>query len=238
MSYENVNIGNSVFKGFNDKHGLMICGYEWGFSKADQEELNSESYQAPTEEIEHTFANKARHFGDIANKWRYDNTIKKWFELWGFPLNLEELGGDFEKSIVQTNWANTQGHSLSNSDYDKLLQREQVDNFLYHVEAFEPKIIMFMGSKMMDYLQYSDILERFKSIMGNNLEDRYIIQKDSISTKFKVHFQSFEKCEVIGLPHPSGSQGLSHEYIEQFKPEISKILNAYIEERGFESPSK
>ena len=31
-----LNLGNSLFKGYNDKHGLMICGYEWGWSKADE----------------------------------------------------------------------------------------------------------------------------------------------------------------------------------------------------------
>lgn len=31
------NIGNSVFPEFNDNRGLMLCGYEWGFSKSDQD---------------------------------------------------------------------------------------------------------------------------------------------------------------------------------------------------------
>ena len=25
-----LNLRNSIFAGFNDKNGLMICGYEWG----------------------------------------------------------------------------------------------------------------------------------------------------------------------------------------------------------------
>lgn len=30
-----LNLGNSLFQGYNDQNGLMICGYEWGWSKAD-----------------------------------------------------------------------------------------------------------------------------------------------------------------------------------------------------------
>ena len=27
---QKLNLGNAIYKGFNDKNGLMICGYEWG----------------------------------------------------------------------------------------------------------------------------------------------------------------------------------------------------------------
>lgn len=27
---KSLNLANSIFAGFNDKNGLMICGYEWG----------------------------------------------------------------------------------------------------------------------------------------------------------------------------------------------------------------
>ncbi|MDE2387967.1 MAG: hypothetical protein KGN35_02610, partial [Betaproteobacteria bacterium] len=30
------NVGNSIFPGFNDKNGVMLCGYEFGYSKHDQ----------------------------------------------------------------------------------------------------------------------------------------------------------------------------------------------------------
>lgn len=32
-NFDHLNLGNSIFTGFNDKEGLMICGCEWGFSK-------------------------------------------------------------------------------------------------------------------------------------------------------------------------------------------------------------
>lgn len=233
MESKTLNLGNSIFQGFNDQHGLMICGYEWGFSKKDAQEQELGSWIEPSEEIEHTFANKARHWGDAANTWRYDNNIKKWFELWGLPLDTKELGSNFEKSIIQTNWANTQGHSINDDNADKFLLDEHVDNFLHHVEVLKPKVILFMGSKLMDYLQSPTVLAKFEDIMGKITTPRHIVQKDSSHTRFKIQFQSFENCEVVGFPHPSGSHGISYEYIELFRPEMNEILTRYMEERGF-----
>ena len=233
MAYQDLNIGNSIFDGFNDKNGIMICGSEWGFSKEDQKQFESGNELKPNEGIEYTFANKALYWGEVANTWSYDNAIKKWFELWGYPLDSHDLGGDFEKSFVQTNWAYTQGNSLKDSDPNKFLLPEQIDNFMHHVEVLKPKIIIFMGSKVMDYLQNSEVLPKFKAIMGDIVEDRQVIQKESSHTRFKVSFQKFEHCQVIGFPHPSGSRGIAHDYIKLFEPEMKKILNNYIEERGF-----
>lgn len=233
MKYKNLNLGNSIFEGINDQNGLMLCGYEWGFSKKDQQEQEQNIWAEPSEEVEHTFANKARNYGDVANTWRYDNTIKKWFELWGFPIDSEELGGNFEKSIVQTNWANTQGHSIDDSDFNKFLLDEHIDNFIHHIEVLKPKVIILMGSELINYLQNSTVLPRFVDIMGEVTEPKHVIQKESAHIRFKVHFQSFENCQVIGFPHPSGSRGISYNYIELFRPEMTKILSQYKNERGF-----
>ncbi|MEN8624742.1 hypothetical protein [Psychrobacter proteolyticus] len=134
MDYNDLNLGNSVFQGFNDKYGLMLCGYEWGFSKDDQQAQESGEWVEPNEEVKYTFANKAQHWGDVANTWRYDRNIKKWFELWGFPLDSQNLDDDFEKSIVQTNWADTQNHSIAQGT-NKFLSEEQIDNFINHITA-------------------------------------------------------------------------------------------------------
>lgn len=98
-----LNLANSIFPGFNDQNGLMICGYEWGWSKADEAAYEQGEYTLPEEKVEHTFANKALYYGERAKTWRYDNAIKTWFDLWGHPLNEQGLGGAFEKSLVQTN---------------------------------------------------------------------------------------------------------------------------------------
>ncbi|WP_169391766.1 MULTISPECIES: hypothetical protein [Psychrobacter] len=233
MKSKNLNLGNSIFKGFNDQDGLMICGYEWGMSKQDQKDSQDNNLVEPEIDIEHTFANKARYWGERANTWRYDNNIKQWFELWGFPLDSNELGGNFEKSLVQTNWADTQGHSIHDSDADKYIMPEHVDNFIYHVNALRPKVILLMGSKLIDYLQNPAVLPKFIEVMGDITERRTVIQKPSSGTKFRVHFQSFEHCKVVGLPHPSGSFGISYDYIASFKPELSAILTEYKNLRNF-----
>lgn len=231
MKSYDLNLGNSIFNGFNDQNGLMLCGYEWGFSKKDQQE--QDSWVELNEEVEHTFANKARNYGNVANTWRYDNNIKKWFELWGFPLDSEELGGDFEKSIVQTNWANTQGHSINDNDSNKFLLDEYINNFIHHIETLKPKVIILMGSDLIKYLQNPAVLPKFIEIMGEITKPKYVIQKKSSHTRFKVQFQSFKNCQVVCLPHPSGSRGISYDYIELFRPEMTDILSKYKEQRRF-----
>ena len=232
MDYNNLNLGNSIFDGLNDQNGLMICGYEWGFSKKDEQEPELGSWVEPSEKIAHTFANKARYHGDLASTWRYDNSIKKWFELWGFPLDNQELGSDFEKSIVQTNWADTQGHSIAQGT-NKFLLEEQIDNFIKHITVLKPRVIIFMGRNLIDYLQNPVVLPKFVEIMGEVTKRKQVVQKDSLGTRFKVFFQTFEHCQIICFPHPSGSHGISYEYIELFRPEMTKILSEYKNERGF-----
>lgn len=218
-----LNLGNSIFKGLNDHQGLMICGYEWGWSNEDDK---SNSDQAIDFSIDCTFSNKSRRYGISAKKWRYDNTIKKWFSLWGHPLNEEDLGTNFDKSIVQTNWANTANHNVSN--YSRFLEPNAVNNFINHIEQLRPKVIFFMGRNLIDYLRHPEVLNQFNSIVGKELEPLKMIQKHEYAgTKLKIFFQKFENCQIICLPHPSGSRGLSDEYISLYKNEIDQILKDF-----------
>ncbi|WP_418655495.1 hypothetical protein [Acinetobacter ursingii] len=65
----NLNLANSIFAGFNDKNGLMICGYEWGWSKEDQKLDESDSRPTVDMSIECTFSNKSLRYGPSANTW-------------------------------------------------------------------------------------------------------------------------------------------------------------------------
>lgn len=56
-----LNLGNAIFEGCNDKEGIMICGYEWGSSKSDQEQ--SEELEIDFS-IPCTFSNKALRYGE------------------------------------------------------------------------------------------------------------------------------------------------------------------------------
>ena len=94
-NFDHLNLGNSIFTGFNDKEGLMICGCEWGFSKKDQRDWENGTYEK-AQNVIHTFTDKTPVFGERANTWPYNNNIKKWFKLWGVPLDCTGLGGAFE----------------------------------------------------------------------------------------------------------------------------------------------
>lgn len=226
------NISNSIFPDFNDRNGLMICGYEWGWSKDDEADYENGEYVLPETEVPHTFANKALHYGKRAKTWPYDRNIRKWFELWGHPMDENGLGGAFEQSMLQTNWADTQGRSVN--EYEKFLSKEQVGNFIRHIEVFRPKLILFMGSRLLSYLNNPAVLPHFQQIAGKEVEPlKYTQKMFDKGTRFKVGFQKFENCQVVCLPHPSASRGLSHEYIGLFKPEMDKILTTYKTERDF-----
>lgn len=231
MKRKDANIANSIFPGFNDKHGIMFCGYEWGYDKEDQEadRLQAEPV-ASNSDIKVTFANKEPMYGDSARRWKYDNTIMTWFELWGHPLNRENEG-DFEKTIIQTNWCRSQAPNMGGEIKKKLRDEQNRENFLSHIEAFEPSVLFLFGSEMIEALQRSDILNRFKSVMGTH-ETPTRVQKDGMGTRFVISFQKFEKCNVISLPHPSGSRGLRNDYIKSFADEIGGIISEYRAKRS------
>ena len=220
-----LNIGNSIFEGLNDKKGLMICGYEWGYSKEDQrlDELGEDYFY--DKDADTIFSNKSPMHGERAFTWRYDNRIIKWFNIWGHTLVREGLGGDFEKCIIQTNWCNTEGNKIEESYYQKLTNPTQIDNFIYHIKTFEPSIIFFMGSEIIDILQDENVLNRFCEIMGNPKEKPYKVQKPFEGRRFKIGFQEFDKCKIISMPHPSSSRGLSDGYISLFTNECSTLIS-------------
>lgn len=231
---KDLNLANSLFCGFNDKESLMICGYEWGESKQDQE-LDKDGIQPIIDmSVECTFSNKSTRYGAAAFKWPYDKNIKKWFQFWGHPLNEESLGSDFDKCIIQTNWANTSNPNIKN--YSHFLEKEAVDNFIYHIEILRPKLILFMGSQLISLLRNIDVWYKFTAIVGQEIEPLKILQKTDLQgvRRFKVYFNKFEHCQVVCLPHPSSSRGLSDEYIKLFKPELEALISEYKKQKGIE----
>jgi hypothetical protein len=216
------NIGHSVFPGFNDKQGLVICGYEWGHSKNDQAiENDPERHQAILEHLDtiHTFASKA---------WDspYDRRIMKWFRMFGHPLGQESGQSDFDKTILQTNWSDDQGQAIS--DYEKFLAPTNVDNFLGIMREFEPSLMIFLGIGMMNYLNAPEVRPKFLKIFGNETQELVFKRNDDFEgKKFRLGFQKFERCNIIALPHPSGTIGLSDSYIELFADKIGGAIRDF-----------
>lgn len=216
-----LNLAHSEFP--EQQGGLMICGYEWGGGGNDDDdggERHSIDWQ-----VECTFANKQLRYGPNNLKEPYSNRIKKWLALWGHPLNYDNPG-EFEKSIIQTNWCDTQNPNMDN-DYTALWKPDQVQNFLGHVKYFSPNLIIFMGSKLIDALQYPTTLAQFEYLVGECKKPLKILQKPFEGRRFKVSFQTFEKCDVACFPHPSASMGLSDEYISLFNDEMRERLADY-----------
>jgi hypothetical protein len=222
-----LNLATGLFKGYNDKDGIMLCGYEWGYSKADRER---EEKQGPPvldfSKNDAVFSNKAAFYGECAKNFRYDQRIIKWFGLWGHPLSEEK--GAFEKTLVQTNWCDGCDHHVEGDYRDKLLAPDQVANFLKHVETLRPRLILFFGSRMIGILQDRRVIAPFQEIAGKIVpidgKPLLILRKDFQGQGFNVGFQDFERCQVVGLPHPAGTHGLSDDYIALFRQEIGSRI--------------
>ena len=221
------NIGNSIFPGFNDNQCLMLCGYEWGFSKSDQESLLIQ--ENTRSGVPHVFSNKAIEYGEAANGWRYDQRIIYWFELFGHKLSQRDVGGGFERCLLQTNWCDTQNHKMDGDYWSKLLEPSQIKNFIVHIEMFRPKLIFFFGSQIIRILQSNKVLPKFIENEGAMTEQLRFQKKEFSGRTFNIGFQSFENCKVVCFPHPSGSHGLRDDYIKLFAPDIGKILQEFRE---------
>ena len=57
-----LNLANSLFDGFNDQGGLMICGYEWG----EEANKNNTDTIEPDMSKDCTFSNKSMRYGEVA----------------------------------------------------------------------------------------------------------------------------------------------------------------------------
>lgn len=225
------NVATGIFDGFNNKQGIMLCGYEWGGNKAESTDLSVDASKVSNLGV--TFSNKAPFYGKEADSWPYDKKIIAWFKLWGHELSSNDIGGDFEKCLIQTNWCDTQANNMNGINYQgKLLAPDQVDNFIKHIAHFEPRILIFFGSSMGKFLNNPKVLPRFVEIVGKEFEKVQFQKMPYSGKRFKVGFQSFERCNVISLPHPSGSRGLSTEYINLFTPQIEKVLSDFKKFKG------
>jgi hypothetical protein len=102
-----------------------------------------------------------------------------------------------------------------------------VENFLFHIAELDPALIIFMGSVMIDILQQLPVKPRFMDIVGPETSPLRKEQKDFARRRFYVGFQEYQRCSVVSLPHPSGSRGLSDNYIALFAKEIGGLISDF-----------
>lgn len=216
MTNFELNIANQEFA--ENINGLMICGYEWGFSKEDQKLVEAQKYE---HEEKSYFSDKR------VNDYPYRNRILSWLDLLGLSLN-KDSAGSIERSIVQTNWMDSQGYKMEGNTYIKL--REQKENFLNHIEYFKPRVILFFGVEQLKVLN-REILKEAEEILGKTIKQENYIQKEfDTCVKYKLGFQSFENTEIIAFPHPASRGGICDEYIASYEDIIAPIFNKYIKE--------
>ncbi len=84
-----------------------------------------------------------------------------------------------------------------------------------------------MGNQLLTrLLRRQKAWDKFTPIMGNQIEPLKTIRMPDYHGAL-AYINKFEKCIVIGLPHPSSSRGLTNEYITFCKSEIEPIITDF-----------
>ena len=202
------------------KGGLLICGLNWGRKLSDgpsEVPVTGKSY----------FSDKRHEY------YPFKQRLLIWFELWGHPLEpFDGNPGTFERSISHMNWWTDQSHDTKGIDYIEKCRKHR-EHFLYHLTQITPRLILFLGQPLLDALNRPWLFEDAQQCLGQACKPivPWIHKEFDKNGKplrpFKVRYQEFEQCEVIALPHPTGSRGLSNKYIAAFRPEIGPILSRY-----------
>lgn len=209
----------------NRDGGLMVCGINWG-GEADPD------FRWTEDVLGDSFFADARF-----NNYKYRDRIVKWFELLGHPLaSSVELAGPFEHSIFQTNWLRNQALSMEGKDIHAECVREW-GNFEFHVARLRPKLIVFLSVKLLDVLNSPECAPRARQLLGDasppTVQQRDVQVGAERLKPFRVGLQRFRDADVIALPHPTGSKGLSDDYIAAFKDVLSPVIATYKTTRGF-----
>lgn len=199
--------------------GIMVCGYNFGFSVEDE---SSELAGVCAEPEAKSFFSNAS-----VNDTRFRNKLVSWMHSWGIPLETEESKAtSFERSIWQTNWINTQTRTIAD---DKITVNSLVENsgsILELIEERKPRVILFTGSLLIEALNDIRIRDEVERILGDrpgNAEIHYS-ETPTTGTRFKVLTQMFPQAAVVSLPHATGSIGLADDYMAGFRQLMEKLL--------------
>lgn len=208
----------------NRSGGLLLCGANHGYSKEDERRDAAGINRADTHKS---------FFSDAdVNNYPFRRNIVTWFSLWGYQLARSgDKAGAFERSIVQTNWLQT---CSSNTDdiNTQWACIEDHESFLLTCQTLKPKVIFFFGRELLWAFTSPTLGEKVESIFGSRVGKTQWIQKDVVFNgkarrRFRFGFQQYENLCVVALPHATAAQGVAHDYIEAFKPEMSEVIDAW-----------
>ncbi|HET6912601.1 MAG TPA: hypothetical protein VFH71_04550 [Rhodanobacteraceae bacterium] len=210
-----VNLRTKLFQ--ESYGGIIICGYNWGTDQG-----SSVSAASP--------AGSSFFSNQDTNGFRYVNRLINLLGLWGLSLERKEgRETKLERSFTQTNWRNTETKALSDDTWTEY--ELNCGNFLETVQHLRPRLVIFCGLRLLELLNSPSVLPLSEKGFGKHLgEPRYCVKPKLPGRKqFRVGFQDFERVRVIAIPHPTGSRGLSNEYMEQFRNEIFSRLREALE---------
>ena len=196
----------------NLSRGIMICGYNYGFSR--EEEAREEAGIFNTSERKSFFSDQA------VNKTPYRNKLVSLFHAWGIRLETEEgRESAFERSFFQTNWLSTQSRNIS--DEEKITVDTLVagaDGFLQLIAERKPRVILFVGRNLIEALNDIRIRDRVEQILGKRPGNAVVHYSESSTggVRFKVLTQQFPNAVVVGIPHVTGTRGLTNDYMHGF----------------------
>jgi len=207
---------NLITKIYNEStEGILICGINWSGTLKTSEiiEKDPETYFSDTN----------------AYYWLFRNKLLKWFKLWGHELkeNLNEID-KYEKSISYTNWLVSKSPHIT----DVYTKCKDDHTCIFNIlEFLKPRLIFFLSNELLKALNSPECIKKANTIFGKNDEAKYIqhdiLFEEKKLRKFKIGFQSFQKCNIVSLPHPTGSRRLNDEYITSFKDEIGQIISEW-----------
>lgn len=201
----------------NKKHGLMICGINFGYSVDDQM-LDERGFSQSPEEMS--------YFSDIAvNQSQFRNRILRAFSLWGVPLETDtDKVSAFERSIFQTNWLDTQTNDAEGIELKKLV--ESSDKILKLIAERQPRLILFFGRQLIEAFNDVSLRAKVQASLGARSGNGHILKLPNPNGKkvFEVVFQSFGDTQIICFPHITGAQGLSDDYIARFSDSIGGAI--------------
>jgi len=208
----------------NKNGGLLLCGLNHGYSKEDERRDNAGIDRS--DEYKSFFSDSA------VNDYPFRNKIVKWFDLWGYKLigNATNAGA-FEKSIVQTNWLETCSNNMNGVNKKKACIDDS-SSFLNTCSVLRPRLIFLFSQELFHAFNSRQLSRRVEDIFGDKLSIVEMKQKDVTCNgkkrrRLKFFFQSYERVNIVSMPHATGAQGVADDYIEAFKSEIRKAISAW-----------